>query len=222
MANAVDRAYAELRTRILSGRYAAGLRLKEEQLATEIGVSRTPIREALRRLNSEHLVKYVSNQGAHVASWSEEDVDQLFTLRSMLESYAAELAAGKITAEQIERLDRLANEIDAASRVRDEDHHSQFLELNNEFHRLILAAAHSERLGVIISWLVDIPIMLRTLDRYSDENLRRSCAHHHELVAALRARDGNWAAAIMRTHLLAARTAYLGPPERSGKVPARA
>lgn len=214
MGSAVDRAYAELRTRILSGKYAAGLRLKEAELAAEIGVSRTPIREALRRLNAEHLVKFVSNQGAHVVSWSEEDVDQLFVLRSMLESYAAELAARRITAKQSEQLEALANEIDEVSRVRDEEHHGQFLTLNNRFHRLILTAAHSERLEAIISSLVEIPIMLRTLDRYSDEDLRRSCTHHHELVAALRARDGRWAASTMRTHILAARTAYLGPPDR--------
>ncbi len=221
MANAVDRAYAEVRKRILSGKYAAGLRLKEEQLAAEIGVSRTPIREALRRLNAEQLVKFVSNQGAYVTAWSEEDVDQLFVLRSMLESYGAELAATKASAAQIERLDALAREIDTASQIRDEGHHSEFLALNNEFHRLILTAAHSERLEVMISGLVEIPVMLRTLDRYSDDELRRSCAHHHELVAAFRARDGRWAASIMRTHLLAARTAYLGPPE-SGRVAARA
>ncbi len=221
MANAVDRAYAEVRKRILSGKYAAGLRLKEEQLAAEIGVSRTPIREALRRLNAEQLVKFVSNQGAYVTAWSEEDVDQLFVLRSMLESYGAELAATKASAAQIERLDALAREIDTASQIRDEGHHSEFLALNNEFHRLILTAAHSERLEVMISGLVEIPVMLRTLDRYSDDELQRSCAHHHELVAAFRARDGRWAASIMRTHLLAARTAYLGPPE-SGRVAARA
>ena len=115
-------------------------------------------------------------------------MDQLFVLRSMLESYGAELAATKASAAQIERLDALAREIDTASQIRDEGHHSEFLALNNEFHRLILTAAHSERLEVMISGLVEIPVMLRTLDRYSDDELRRSCAHHHELVAAFRAR----------------------------------
>lgn len=210
LANAVDRAYAEVRSRILAGTYASGLRLKEERLAADIGVSRTPVREALRRLNAEHLIRFVPNQGAFVASWSQEDVGQIFVLRSMLESYACERAASRIEPDALERLEELADRMDQASRVRDAAHHRRFLELNNQFHRGILAAARSERLERMLSWLTEVPLMLRTLDRYSDADLRRSCSHHHELVAALRARDGHWAASIMRAHLLSARTAVLG------------
>lgn len=212
MSRVVERAYAEVRRRIVSGDYPTGFRLKEEELAAEIGVSRTPVREALRRLNSEHLVQFVPKQGACVASWTEAEVDELFILRSLLESYGAELAADRISAEQIRQLGALADEMDDAVgvRVRSADSDRRFLALNNEFHRLILDASGSERLKRMLATLVEIPVMLRTLDRYSERDLLRSCRQHHDLVAALKAGDGAWAASIMRAHLLAARAAYLG------------
>ena len=76
MANAADRVYAAIRARIENGAYPSGRRLKEEELAEELGVSRTPVREALRRLRNDQLVRFVPNRGAFVTAWSVEDADQ--------------------------------------------------------------------------------------------------------------------------------------------------
>ena len=215
MATAAQRAYTAIRSGIESGTYPSGHRLKEGELADEIGVSRTPVREALRRLATDQLVRFVPNRGAFVAAWSVDDIDQIFVLRSMLESYAAELAADKITPEEVERLGALASAIEEAAVARSEEAHRTVGALNNEFHRLVLGAAHSTRLEETVSWLVEFPIILETLGRFSDEDLRRSCAQHRELVEALQARDGRWAASIMRAHILAARRVYLaGERER--------
>ncbi len=80
MSNATEHAYVFVRRQILSGRYAAGSHLKEERIAQEADVSRTPVREALRRLNTEHLMKFVPNQGTFVVAWDDDDVDGIFAI----------------------------------------------------------------------------------------------------------------------------------------------
>ncbi|MDD9853415.1 MAG: GntR family transcriptional regulator [Deltaproteobacteria bacterium] len=212
MANAADRVYAAIRARIENGAYPSGRRLKEEELAEELGVSRTPVRDALRRLRNDQLVRFVPNRGAFVTAWSVEDADQIFVLRSLLEAYAAELASEKITEAELLRLQELAHEIDAAAQQRSEANHRRIAVLNNEFHRMVLAAAHSRRLEETVSWLVELPLVLQTLERFDDADLQRSCSQHHELIAALRARDRRWASAVMRAHILAARNIYLQAP----------
>lgn len=217
---AADKAYQTIRSNILSGKYPSRAHLKEEELAEEIGVSRTPIREALRRLNSEHLVRYVANQGATVARWSLDDVDQIFTLRSMLESYAAKLAAGRITDEEISDLESLARRMDAIASSRDKDSRERITPLNHEFHYIIVDAVKSEYLKRMLSWIIEIPIMLRTFTYYSDGDLRRSMDHHREIIAAFRAHDGEWAQAVMCSHIHAARRVYFDAQPLSDGVSA--
>ena len=104
MAAAVERAYEAIRDRILHRAYAPGSRLKEERLAEEIGVSRTPVREALRRLHIEGWVEFVPNQGAVVSAWTESVVEEVFAIRALLESYGAEMAARNATEAQVAEL----------------------------------------------------------------------------------------------------------------------
>ena len=86
MAAAVEKAYSAIRDGIMDGTYSGGSHLKAEDLAVAIGVSRTPVREALRRLHSEGLVDFVANRGAYVLNWDKSDVDEVFGLRMVLES----------------------------------------------------------------------------------------------------------------------------------------
>ena len=116
MAQAAQRAYEHLRARLLAGEFPAGSRLPEEELAAAAEVSRTPVREALRRLHAEGLVEFVPNRGAHVASWTERDLDEIFGLRALLESHAAELAAPRISGADLGRLSALQDQMDAAGR----------------------------------------------------------------------------------------------------------
>ena len=103
MARAVDKAYEVIRNAVLQGEFGVGFRLKENELAESIGVSRTPIREALRRLNSEGLIDFKSNHRATVARWSEENVEDMFRLRALLEGFATGLAAERISDGQIDQ-----------------------------------------------------------------------------------------------------------------------
>lgn len=209
MARATERAYEWVRERILSGAYAAGSHLKEERIAEEANVSRTPVREALRRLSNEHFVKFVPNQGAFVASWQTDDVEVIFELRAMLEGYSAQRAATRVSPAQFEELEHCANEIERLCQQHSPENHRSSLEFNQRFHAIISEAAGSERMRRMLSWLIEIPLILRTMDRYSDEDVERSNHHHRELIQAFRAHDGGWARSVMESHLRSARQVYL-------------
>ena len=202
--HASDHAYRLIRAQILSGARAGGDWLREGDLAESIGVSRTPVREALRRLTAEGLVRYERNRGVQVAVWTAEDLDEIFSLRSVLEPWACRLAAGSGPGSRnLDELDRLASDMDDAARgsMVDVD---RITELNNRFHRLILESSNNRRLGSVVSSVVQVPLVWQTFSHYSDAALRRSLAHHHELVAALAVGDPDWAESVMRSHVRAA------------------
>lgn len=207
--SAVAKAYADIRRRIIAGDYPQGARLKEEDLSVEVGVSRTPIREALRRLAIEGMVELRPNYGAFVSTWSSKDLEQMFDLRATLEGSVAAMAAGRINGAIIGELRGLAERMDDAALERDAEALERIAELNDTFHKTILAAAESPRLSRLMGQLVELPIVLRTFNCYDEEGLRRSLGHHRELVAAFAARDPAWAEAVMRSHVLAAKHALL-------------
>lgn len=212
MSQAADRAYAALRAGILDGRYGPGARLGEIEVAAELGLSRTPVREALRRLGSEGLVESLPNRGARVRSWSADDLDESYEVRAVLEGLGARRAASRVSAEQLERLGELAGEMvraDPSLGHRAPGDFADLAALNAEFHALILGASGSGRLGAALATVVQLPLVLRTYQRYTPEALARSHAHHHEIVDALRAADGSWAESVMRSHVLAARAVLL-------------
>ena len=199
---AAEYAYGEVRRQIITGERAGGDWLREGDLATELGVSRTPIREALQRLTAEGLAQHEPNRGVRVESWTSADLDEIFSLRSILEPWGSARAATSGLAE-LDRLDSLAVEMDrcAAQEPPDID---EITRLNNEFHRLVLEAAGHVRLVNLVTAVVDVPLVWRTFSHYSPEAFRRSLAHHHELVDALRAGDPDWAESVMRSHVRAA------------------
>lgn len=200
-----ERAYEAIKQQILSGGYPAGARLREEELSAAVGVSRTPIREALRRLSAEGVVEFLPNRGAHVASWTDQELNEIFELRALLESYAARRAATRVGPTEIERLDKLASAMEEALDMDDEESLVRVAELNNEFHQLLMQAAASPQLVTMTQAIVQIPLVHRTFRRYTHADLLRSFAHHRELVDACRAGDGVWAESVMRSHILAAR-----------------
>ncbi len=207
MSRASDRAYSAIRNMILSGELPAGAQLGEEALAEVCGVSRTPVREALRRLEADMLVGRTGTQRTFVADWSIDDVADAFELRAMLESRAARRAAERMTDVALARI-RAANRALAAAIQQPVPDVAGFLEANREFHAQVLDAAGSRRLGALLGTLIEQPVVLRTARHYSREELRRSHSEHEELAAAFARRDGAWAEAIMASHILRAYHAY--------------
>src|SRR5476651_469341 len=129
MAAAVERAYRTIRDGIVSGAYGPGDHLTAQGLAATSGISRTPVREAMRRLHAEGLIRFIPNRGAFVTHLDERDVSKIYSLRVVLEGYAAEAAAKEASPEQIAEMEALARRMvvaaDDRSSPADIDHVAQ-------------------------------------------------------------------------------------------------
>lgn len=204
MSVAAESAYNLIRSRILDGSFAAGQRLKEGELSAECQVSRTPVREALRKLAADGLVDITPNSGAVVTRWSKSDLFELYTLRHHLEALAASWAAERRTAEQLKRMQDLA---DAHTRLVAQgggaDYEARNSSLNHELHHLIIEAAGSRALSAAVSHVIEAPLMFRSFSRYDHARMVRSASDHQQLVAAIADRDGELASIIMKAHILA-------------------
>lgn len=209
MPTATDRAYTRLRAWILEGRYEVGSPLGEIKLAELLGVSRTPIREALHRLSSERLVEISPNRGARVASWSARDLAEIYELRALLESHAAARAALQIDRSGLQRLEELCQMEERAIRSASID---SILSLNRDFHAGVAEFSGNQRLAEVIVSLVDLPSVLMSFigDSGSGETrFDHNLADHRTLVEALGRRDAGLAEAVMRSHMLRERAELL-------------
>lgn len=197
-----DHVYNSIRTMILNGDLAGDTWLRETDLSADLGVSRTPVREAFRRLATEGLVFHEWNRGVRVKQWGKNDLDEVFSIRSRLEPWGCGLAATAGTA-PLDELETLAADMDeeAAKEPPDID---RITELNNRFHRLILDAAGNHRLSTMLASLVEVLLVWQTFSHYAPEVMRRNLAHHHEIIDALRARDPVWAESVMQAHVRSA------------------
>jgi DNA-binding GntR family transcriptional regulator len=207
MSKASDRAYTQIKAMILSGALGPGAALREEQLADTCGVSRTPVREAIRRLESELFVRKTDTQRWFVIDASPDDIADAFELRAMLESHAARRAAERISADDLAMMRTHNGAIHTAiERFRPDI--PAFLEHNRHFHAIILQAAGSDRLASMLGQIVEQPVVLRTALHYDRDSLRRAHREHEELLAAFARQDGSWAAAVMTAHIQRAFHAY--------------
>ena len=207
MSRASDRAYNHIRSMILSGELQPGSQLREEALAELCGVSRTPVRDSLRRLETEMFVRRNDSQRSFVADWSLDDLEDAFQLRAMLEAHAAKRAAIRISREQLVRMRGHNAQLKKAIDAKNPDV-PRFLDSNRQFHATILEAAASERLSSMLVQVTEQPVVLRTARQYDLENLRRSHHEHEELLNAFDNSDGDWAAAVMTAHIRRAFHAY--------------
>jgi DNA-binding GntR family transcriptional regulator len=202
MPRAADVAYQALRQMILAGDAGAGARLGETEMAELLGLSRTPVREALQRLDSDGLVELMPHRGARVVSWTPGDLEEIFELRGQLEPYGAARAARRgLSPEVLAQLDGLCGQMEACADARD---FPRLAELNSRLHGAVIAGSGNGRLADLVKTVIHVPIVIGTFARYDTVSLRRSMGHHRELVAALRARDPAWAEAVMTSHIRAA------------------
>lgn len=210
-ASAAEQAYAYVRERVISGDFAAGTRLTEWQIADALGTSRTPVREAMRRLVSDGFLRFQRNYGTFVGSFTPKDTGELFEARALLEAEIAAAAARHITAAQVEQLAALQDQIEAKGLDLGRHNIARISALNREFHRTIANASDSPRMVAMLTTAVEAPVVQQTFSRYTPAQLQRSFGHHRELVDAFRARDAAWARDAMSCHVRAARFAMLGP-----------
>src|SRR6201996_1150059 len=159
MAAAVDKAYAAIREGIISGAFAAGSHLTAQKLASDTGISRTPVREAMRRLHAEGLIKFIPHRGAFVRQLDSKDISKIYDLVLQLETFAAESAAQNITQEQLAELERLSDRMDEQLKILvktgSPEAFAMVVDDNRAFHKLIAAAADNSWLQSAFSVIAD-------------------------------------------------------------------
>lgn len=204
-----DAAVTQLRKRLLAGADAPGTPLTAAELAIELGMSRTPVREALRTLASEGLIDMEVNRVARVTEWSPEKIDGVFEIRIRLEGLGSRLAAQKITEREADELEELALRIKHLGDPGPDNDGQAVQHLNSNFHSRIIAIADSPSLATAMNGVVHAALLTRTRAAYTEDEQRRSSMHHLELVAAFRAGSEDWAESVMRSHLLQGKLAIL-------------
>lgn len=210
-ATLAGQAQAGLRAAIVDGRLAAGERYSVAALADGLGVSRTPVREALLMLERQGLVRFERNKGVRILETSAGDLEEVFALRLLLEVPATRRAAARLSAADLDALDA---ELDAMATAVDE---GPFMAHDQRFHEIVLDAAGNRRLATLVDQLRD-HVRLRgasTVGRSRD--LDAIHAEHVAIRDALRSRDADAAAAAMRQHLL--RTGSLLVAQEGGTEP---
>ncbi|MGY2065669.1 GntR family transcriptional regulator [Blastococcus sp. SYSU DS0619] len=220
-ATSAERVLQELRELILAASLAPGARLGEVELAERLAVSRTPVREALTRLAAEGLVEVVPNRGARVATWTVAELEGVFDLRLSLEPQLTGFAVPAASAQDVEELDELASRMLAVGSPGPAQDLDALVPLNRAFHDRLVALAGHPTLAAALAAAIHPPIVRRNFHAYDAESLRRSLAHHLEIVAALRARDPGWARAVMTAHICNARTVMVrAATEQAGRAAA--
>jgi DNA-binding GntR family transcriptional regulator len=209
-----DRAYVEIRRAIVEGRYGPGERLVEQRIAADLEVSRTPVREALRRLEAEGLVVVSRNRGAEVRRLDATDVADLYDLRARLEAYAAELAAERATPDDVSAIRRAVDDFDAAVRAvgrrgPDLAQVRALEEANAAFHGAVLDASHHTRIHQLVGRAVDLPLVFRALHHFGSDELARSSLFHRLVHDAIAAGEPTRAGRLMTEHILQGRDAIL-------------
>ena len=203
MAASEQKAYEAIRAGISTGLYSSGQHLRTSDLAGQFGISRTPVREALRRLHAEGLVEFFVNRGAFVAVSSPQDVEEVFNLRVVLESHAAEMSARRLADGQIIQLAEWTDDMERCAGLLPRNA-AGLTRANDAFHNTIIAAASNRRLSSMIASVVEMSWIARTFSAYTDDDLAASIRHHRELIKAFTVRDEVWAGALMRVHIRAA------------------
>lgn len=206
-------AYEAVLTQIQDGTLKPGDRVPEGQFAATLGVSRTPVREALRRLSAEGLIDITHNQGARVTKWDEEDLQEVFDLRMMMEGYASTLAARKATPESVERLRDIERRFEQAIEEEAPGFRNEAAKLNNQFHNEILNIAGNRRLSALLTNLVSVPLTRGSFHTYTRRDFDHAVRHHRDLIRTYAQNDPVGAELCMKLHINSSRGAIL----KSGK-----
>lgn len=189
--------FETLREAIINGVLEPGERLMEIQLAEEMGVSRTPVREAIRKLELENFVVMIPRKGAYVAGVSHKDIADVFEIRSALEGLAAGLAAERATEEEIEEMKKILLTHD-----RDDMSLEDIVSTDTDFHALVYKASRNERLIQILENLREQIQRFRATSLSVPGRLKDAITEHQAIVEAIARQDGEEAQALATAHIM--------------------
>jgi DNA-binding GntR family transcriptional regulator len=201
-----DTVVEHLRSFIIEGTLGAGTKLNERELCETLGISRTPLREALKVLAAEGLIEISPNRGASVARMSELEIREAFELMSGLEAFAGELACERITADELDEIKALHY---AMIVCKNQNDLPGYYQRNRAIHDLINLAARNSALRqtyMALNWRIQA---LRFRSNLQTPKWDRAVHDHEEMIQALEGRDGKRLSAILRQHLLAKRDALM-------------
>lgn len=212
-----------IRSKILTGEYGPEGRLVEEQIAGELGVSRTPVRQALTIIEAEGLVEIFPNRGAIVASFSFDEVWSVYDLRAVLEGLAARRATESIGEAELEKLRGLASEMEqldrelreantAPGRLSDDVHKERIrclVNANQDFHQTIVAASRNRRLEKLMRRTVQLPMVLKAFSWYRPAERAVINHQHRKVLRALESGDAQRAELVMTEHIYEGRDVIL-------------
>lgn len=196
------RVFHHLRDDILNGTYKEHEELKEMALSEALGVSRTPVREALRQLELEGLVTIIPNRGAYVTGITKKDVEDIYAIRALLEGLCARWAAEHITKEQMDALEEtiVLSEFHASKK-----HAQQLTELDNQFHDLLYEACNSKMLEHQLKDYHEYVMRVRKKNFSDTERGMEAVKEHRQIMEAIRDRDAGRAETLATLHI---RNAY--------------
>ncbi|SCP95235.1 GntR family transcriptional regulator [Anaerobium acetethylicum] len=193
------RVFNRIREDILSGKFKRGEELKETAIASELGVSRTPVREALRQLELEGLVNIIPNKGAYVMGITSKDVKDIYQIRSLLEGLCARWAASLVTDEQLDELEEI---IYLSEFHAEKEHFDQVLELDNKFHELMYNISGSQILEHVLSDFHHYVQRVRKITMATKSRALKSNEEHKQIVEALKLKDADKAEALANQHMM--------------------
>jgi DNA-binding GntR family transcriptional regulator len=193
------RVFNKIREDILAGIYHENEELKENTIGQELGVSRTPVREALRQLELEGLVTMIPNKGAYVTGITSKDIHDIYMIRSYLEGLCAKWACEHITQAQIEALDEILYLQDFHA---GRNHHEQMVELDNKFHELIYEASGSKILYHVLSDFHHYVERVRKITLAMPSRATKSSQEHAAILDAIKKRDGELAEVLAHEHII--------------------
>lgn len=193
--------FQKIRDDILKGKYKENEELREITLGKELGVSRTPVREALRQLELEGLVKIVPNKGAYVTGILQKDVNDIYVIRSLLEGLCARWATEHITEEQIDKLEEiiLLSEYHVSKK---KELANQVVKLDGEFHEVLYEASNSRILEHVLSDFHKYVQLARKTSVENPERAEKSIAEHKEILQAIKEKDADKADSLTYAHIM--------------------
>ncbi|MDD2496734.1 MAG: GntR family transcriptional regulator [Desulfitobacteriaceae bacterium] len=206
--------FETLREAIINGNLKPGERLMEVQLAEEMGVSRTPVREAIRKLELENFVVMIPRKGAYVSGISLKDIADVYEVRAALEFLAAGLAAERITDEELEKLERL---LIAVAEAAERNDLNQWVQKDTEFHDIIYKASRNDRLVQIVNNLMEQIFRFRSTSLAYPGRMKVAVEEHKKIVEAISERNITLAQSLAQEHVENAENSMLEAMEMADK-----
>ena len=195
-----NRVYASIREGILNGKYKEHDELREITLGSELGVSRTPVREALRQLELEGLVEILPNRGAYVRGINEEDVFEIYSIRSLLEGLAARWAAEHITKEQLDELEEVIF-LSEYHMKKEEENVELMAQYDSRFHEILYEASGSRFLSKVLKEYHEYVKLARKMSVQSPDRARKSVREHKQILIAIQEKDPDMAEQLANEHI---------------------